>query len=423
MAKYTLTTPIIQVLSKQNYEDQHLVALPNALPLPPLTPYSLRICTAILSLTTNNFTYARYGHLLGWWDVHPLPPSIPAKFANPQDYGRVSAWGYGVVVESTVPEGLGIEVGTHISADANGQFVEISPQREKLMPVYNRYLFYQSEMTAQQKAERKQSEGYDSLLQVLFETAYMMNRFVFAWDSSELVHPSGADSGWTTEDARIGEDTILLLFAASGKTALAFAHQLKYGRPKGKSPRKVVGVGSAAPRAFTEGTGLYNSVLTYDADDDHDIGVEVGADADSNVVVVDFGARGGAADRWAAKLRKSSKSVTLLGVGGEVTAESQEVTTQKMVKRIASGRMQVNTSGMRSQAVGILGHKTYFEELLTEWRMYREGGVPKGLQLVWGKGMDDVGKGWERLYKGEVGPDEGLVFELDNIYSSPEPKL
>lgn len=73
--------------------------------------------------------------------------------------------------------------------------------------------------------------------------------------------------------------------------------------------------------------------------------------------------------------------------------------------------------------MGILGHKTYFEELLTEWKMYREGGVQKGLQLVWGKGMDDVGKGWERLYKGEVGPDEGLVFELDNIYSSPEPKL
>lgn len=92
MAKYTPIPPTIQVLSKQNYEDQHLVALPNALPLPPLIPYSLRICTAILSLTTNNFTYARYGHLLGWWDVHPLPPSIPAEFANPQDYGRVSAW-------------------------------------------------------------------------------------------------------------------------------------------------------------------------------------------------------------------------------------------------------------------------------------------------------------------------------------------
>ncbi|KAL5320119.1 hypothetical protein ACEPPN_013181 [Leptodophora sp. 'Broadleaf-Isolate-01'] len=434
------TTPTIQVLSKQNYEDQHLVPLPNALPLSPLAPSSLRICTTILSLTTNNFTYARYGHLLGWWDVHPLPSSIPAEFADAEDYGRISAWGYGVVVESTIPEGLGVEVGTrvygylpigtlpvdmlvNIGADVNGQFVEISPQREKLMPMYYRYLFYPPAMTAQQKAEQKQSEGYDSLFQVLFETAYMMNRFVFAWDPSELVHPSRPDSGWTTEDAQIGDDTILLLFAASGKTALAFAHQLKHGRPAGKSPRKVIGVGSEAPRAFAEGTGLYDSVLKYDADTNHDIGIEVGVDADSKVIVIDFGARGGAADRWAEKLKKSSKSVTLLGVGGEVVADSQEVTTQKMARRIKARRMQVNTSGMRSQVVGILGYKTYFEEFLGEWKLYREEGVPKRLQLVWGKGMDDVGKGWERLYKGEIGPDEGLVFELDNIYSPPEHKL
>lgn len=35
-----------------------------------------------------------------------------------------------------------------------------------------------------------------------------------------------------------------------------------------------------------------------------------------------------------------------------------------------------------------------------------------GLGLVWGKGMQDVEKGWERLCKGEVGPTEGLVFEM-----------
>lgn len=40
-----------------------------------------------------------------------------------------------------------------------------------------------------------------------------------------------------------------------------------------------------------------------------------------------------------------------------------------------------------------------------------------------GKGMDDLGKGLERLYKGEVGPGEGLVFEINKMYSLPEPKL
>ena len=74
------SAPVIQVLSRSNYEDQHLVSLPNAYPLPPLAPSSIRIKSTILSLTTNNFAYARIGHLLGWWDVHPLPPSIPAEY-------------------------------------------------------------------------------------------------------------------------------------------------------------------------------------------------------------------------------------------------------------------------------------------------------------------------------------------------------
>jgi hypothetical protein len=26
--------------------------------------------------------------------------------------------------------------------------------------------------------------------------------------------------------------------------------------------------------------------------------------------------------------------------------------------------------------------------------------------------MEDLGRGWEKLYKGQVGPDEGLVFSL-----------
>ncbi|KFY89265.1 hypothetical protein V498_06476 [Pseudogymnoascus sp. VKM F-4517 (FW-2822)] len=65
---------------------------------------------------------------------------------------------------------------------------------------------------------------------------------------------------------------------------------------------------------YSEEAGLYDSVMTYDADDDHDIGVEVGADdMDSKIAVVNFSARGGAADRWAEGLKKSNMSVTLPG--------------------------------------------------------------------------------------------------------------
>lgn len=39
---------------------------------------------------------------------------------------------------------------------------------------------------------------------------------------------------------------------------------------------------------YSEEAGLYDSVMTYDADDDYDIGVEVGADVDSKTVVVNL---------------------------------------------------------------------------------------------------------------------------------------
>ena len=103
------STPVIQVLSKNNYEDQYLISLPNAYPLPPLGPSSIRIKSTILSLTTNNLSYARDGHLLGWWDVHPLPPSIPARYSDPTKFGRISAWGYAEVIESNVS---GLQIGT-----------------------------------------------------------------------------------------------------------------------------------------------------------------------------------------------------------------------------------------------------------------------------------------------------------------------
>jgi hypothetical protein len=428
--------PVIHVLSKQNYEDQHLVPLPSALPLPPLAPSSLRIATSIMSLTTNNFSYARFGHLLGWWDVHPLPPSIPAEYSNPKTYGRVSAWGYGTVLGSTLsgPEASTIKVGTQmygylpigtlpvdmqveVSQDVPGQFFEVSEARAKLMPIYNRYMFYPPAVTA----EEKQKQGMDSLFQVLFETGYMMNRFLFAWDPKELVQPGtemGATSesatAWKFEDGQIGEDTTMLLFSASGKTALAFAYELKHNRPAGSKPRMVVAVGSDSSRAFTEGTGLYDKILNYNADSTSDLAAELGLASKSKAVVCDFGSRDSAANRWAKKLKEIHNNTYFMGIGGEVVADTPDKTMEKFLARTGSMMVQINASGMRSQAMKVLGEKKYFEDFLKEWKSFKEGGTLKGLRLTWGEGMGNVTKGWERLYKGEVGPDEGLVFTLHN---------
>lgn len=425
--------PVIQVLSKQNYNDQHLVTLPAALPLPRLAPSSLRISTTIMSLTTNNLTYARLAFLLGWWDVHPLPSSIPAEYSDPNAYGRISAWGYGTVVESTLTgsEAMQIPIGTQmygylpigtlpvdmhveVSKTVPGQFFEVSEQRSKLMPVYNRYMFYPPATTS----EQKQSQGIDSLYQVLFETGYMMNRFIFAWDPKELSEPGtelGRDDSarnWTIENAQIGTDTVMLLFAASGKTGLSFAHQLKRSRPSGSKPGLVVAVGSDSSRAFAEGTGLFDRILKYNADSTSDVAAELGLKPASKIVVCDFGSRDSAAARWVEMLKPTYNNIIYLGVGGEVVPDAPDRTMEKFMARMGSSVIQVNASGLRTQAMKILGERKYFEEFLKEWKACKAGGGFKGQHLVWGEGMEAVGKAWEKICKGGFRPDEGLVFTL-----------
>jgi hypothetical protein len=419
--------PIIQVLSKNNYEDQYMVSLPTA-SLPPLAESSLRVRTSILSLTNNNLTYARIGHLLGWWDIHPLPSSIPAEFSDTKQFGRISCWGYGVVIESTVSEveagmqvwgylpigTLPVDMQIQLHPEVFGQFYETSKHRAHVLPVYNRYLFYPTPNISQQGFDLKQSQGYDSLLQVLFETAYMINRFVFPWNPSEAVYPFGdGKDGWTFDKGNVDDKTIFILFAASGKTGLSLAYALKHSRPEGKKPRGVFAVGSGTSKAFTEGTGLYDKVMLYDACDS-DLQTGLNLDASTRVIMCDFGARGGAASRWADKLR-DTHHVTLVGVGSEPMAETPEQTTAKFLsarQAFVGRKYDVNASALRSQAMEILGDKQYFLDFMQEWNQFKgQGGIAK-LRLVWGEGMGDVAKGWERLCKGEVGPDEGLVFSL-----------
>ncbi|KAH8596483.1 hypothetical protein B0O99DRAFT_118286 [Bisporella sp. PMI_857] len=81
-------------------DDQHIVALQDALPWHLLMQNSIQVASKVLALTANNLTYARISHLLRWWDAHPHPSSIPVEYSGPRSYGCISVWGYGTVVES-----------------------------------------------------------------------------------------------------------------------------------------------------------------------------------------------------------------------------------------------------------------------------------------------------------------------------------
>lgn len=146
-----------------------------------------------------------------------------------------------------------------LSMELPGHFVEISSRREGLMPLYNRYLTLPPSILSE---EKKQSLGHDALWRVLFETGYLLNPFVFAFTPTERVKPGRDDEPGpvkesSVEQTHIDPNTTVIIFSGSGKTALAFAHELRLGRSVESRPGKIVAVGSEASRSFIEGTGLY----------------------------------------------------------------------------------------------------------------------------------------------------------------------
>ncbi|KAH8166690.1 hypothetical protein CIB48_g1528 [Xylaria polymorpha] len=412
--------PTVQILDKKNYFQQTLVPFPNALPYPPLGPSSLRLRTTVLSLTVNNFTYAALGTLLNWWDVHPLPKGTPAPYNDSSKYGRISAWGYAEVLESTVPSiprgshlwgyvPLGtlaqdLEVRLHDSI-ADQVFVT-NGYRQHVMPIYNRYFVYlPSSDRADTIARKTPAIAHDAVLRVMHATAYLMESFVFSPSASRVVAPGpGPDDGWTAKDADLSDATVLV-FAPGSKAAVIFAALLAQ-RSAGR-PHRIVGVTSEASRAFVEDTGIYDSVILTSAED-------FVPDATRRLVVFDFGGRAGVGPRWAAALAAQlpADKFLFVGVGSSIldpSAVEQMAARSQQAPPYAATR--VNADDMRRRAMKTLGEEKYWAEEGRSWEQFREQGI-KGLGLSWGEGMQGVINGWDRLARGEVLPSEGLVYKL-----------
>ncbi|KAI0967557.1 hypothetical protein F4678DRAFT_246324 [Xylaria arbuscula] len=418
--------PTVQVLDKKNYFQQALVALPNALPYPPLPPSSLRLRTTVLSLTVNNFTYAALGDLLHWWDVHPLPPSTPAPYNDGAKYGRISAWGYAEVLASTVPSitpgtflwgyvplgTLPQDLKVDLHPTAADQLFVTSAHRAHVLPIYNRYFISNpSSGIGAEIAARSDGVAHDASLRVMHATAFLLEQFVFSTDAARVVAPGiGPDeaNAWTAADGDLADATVLV-FAPGSKAAAIFAALLRAREGSGKGhPRRIVGLSSESSRAFVQGTEIYDTVALTSADPTSTVRSE---NVGERVVIFDFGGREGVATRWAAALAQPYPDLLFVGVGsgilhpnavGAVLAGAGKIPPYKAVR--------ANAGDMRRRAMARVGEETYWAEGRS-WERFRREGI-KGLRMAWGEGMGDVIKGWDRLARGEVLPSEGLVYKL-----------
>jgi hypothetical protein len=294
----TADVPVIQVLEREHYFTQALVPLPSAVPYPPLAPSSLRLRSRLIALTTNNFTYAKLGFLFHWWDIHPLPPSTPEIYADAAKYGRISAWGWAEVLESThdsVPAGSFLwgyhSIGTLAQdvtvtdGEVPGQ-VLVTDEYRRHMPFYSRY--FAATGTAADAVRRdieNRSDGlaYDALVRVMFETAYLMNRYALG---SSATSPSAMPGPmpWTAEAADVRNAT-LVVFAPGSKVGLSFAHELRHGREESDKVQQVVAVASEHSKSFVQGTGLYDAVVST-AESPIDVLSKLGVGKEEKVVLV-----------------------------------------------------------------------------------------------------------------------------------------
>lgn len=202
----------------------------------PLADGQVRVRVDAFALTSNNISYAAHGESMNYWRFFPT---------EELGWGIVPAWGFGCVVQSLHP---GVAVGERLygywpmASEAVLQPDRVSPSgfrdasahRAELHAVYNQYPrcsadpFYTAD-----------SEDVQALLRPLFITSWLADDFI-------------ADNDF------FGAGT-MLLSSASSKTAYGMAFLLKQ-RPG----IEVVGLTSAANRAFCESLGCYSRVFAYE---------------------------------------------------------------------------------------------------------------------------------------------------------------
>jgi len=196
----------------------------------------LRVDT--FGLTANNVTYAVMGEAMSYWNFFPAEDG----------WGRVPMWGFAEVERS---EAEGVEPGTRLygylppsshlvvapARAAERGFVDASPHRVALPPVYNRYA-----ATAADPFYRPDTEEIQMLLRPLFYTSF-------------LVDDQLADEALVSRGP-------ILISSASSKTAIAAAFMLAQ-----REGVELVALTSPRSAEFVEELELYGRTVTYEAID------------------------------------------------------------------------------------------------------------------------------------------------------------
>ena len=195
----------------------------------------VRLALESFALTANNVTYAASGFAIGYWKF--FPSSVAGQ-------GIVPVWGVGRVIESRNDQ---LAKGTRLygfypmaeelvitpEVSSRGNVTDVAAHRKDLPAVYNSYVPL-GETTQEQDHLR-------ALLQPLLATSYLL-------------------SDWLADNSNFGAQQIII-GSASSKTGLGLCKYLAEDKDRSYS---IVGLTSERNRAFVEGLGACDTVLSYD---------------------------------------------------------------------------------------------------------------------------------------------------------------
>jgi hypothetical protein len=258
-----------------------------------------------------------------------------------------------------------------------------------------------------------------ALMYPLWECGYLLNRFVFPDTASTALHPSGTHLPWLSSSSDLSNALVILL-AASSKTALSLAQQFKYARRQAlASPLAVIGVTSESSLAFVRDTNYLDDVLLYtDLQTTFPALLATAREKSlSHVVVIDFGGRNAADQKIHAALATAQPSIptTMIGVGAEPKVRTAAERATVEAQNASLGKVRMITPNLRAAVIDMLGEQSYFNDIEATWKEFLQAGGVPGIRLRWGKDMEDVEAAWRVLCGGEgtkVQPDEGMVFRL-----------
>ena len=415
----------VHVISKADIKDHAVVSVSESA-LSPLQDGHVRVRSAILSLGSNNFSYALLGSVRSWWDTYPVPSFLPAPYNDPDQYGICPAWGYGEVLESRVSA---IESGTLlwgfwptsnlpvdlrlVPADVAGHWIEVSEGRKTLMNLYQRYIVEDSDARLASLDHPKIEEMAWKAAFIVWEAGYLMTDMVFG---SPSIHPLG-EGKWDANDADLSRAVVISL-SASGKTARAFTHGLVNRRAPNAKPLALLAITSNKDSNIIPEASFPTLTVDYDATADDKTMSWIARQQPSKIVLADFGGRGNSLQKLLSALEKSFSNVDLVivGVGGSPQMSTQQELGQYAQKTMTlENRVQMNTSGVRDAAMEVQGADVYFQGLSQAWRAFIKSASVHDMKVEIGEGVageNGLEGGWTSLCNGKLQSDVALAYRI-----------